>query len=329
MIQAILVSNGHTQDNIFTESGRDSCNLPFIKLKDALKKCAIEIHTPDMCSGEPEIEIHLNVQNPVSTGYKYLILWEHEDIYPKNKIVPNYYRAIFSWKNLRRKNSFLLPCCNLDRPSGTKTFSEREIYFSMLASNNFLNTRNINELYIERARIINWFAKNHPMKFKLYGPNWNFKVRNLSIYGRLLRHFDRIFHVEDQLVKKIYCGYISSKFSILEDSKYSFCYENSRVDNYVTEKLIEAIIGGTVPIYIGPSNIGDFIPDECYINADKFNSLKSLYEFVMEITPNQYSQIQDSGQQWLKTNARNLFGIEQFVQVVVEQLVKDKNNGFI
>jgi hypothetical protein len=42
-----------------------------------------------------------------------------------------------------------------------------------------------------------------------------------------------------------------SKFDLLKDYKFSLCPENSIYNGYVTEKLIDAYAGGTVPLYSG------------------------------------------------------------------------------
>ena len=55
---------------------------------------------------------------------------------------------------------------------------------------------------------------------------------------------------------------ISNKKSTLDRFKYSIIVENDFVDNYVTEKLCDAILGFCVPIYIGAPNVLDFFSVE-------------------------------------------------------------------
>jgi hypothetical protein len=64
-----------------------------------------------------------------------------------------------------------------------------------------------------------------------------------------------------------------SKFDILKDYKFSLCPENSIYDGYVTEKLIDAYAGGTVPIYSGDASV-----------AEDFNYMAFLnYQEVMDM----------------------------------------------
>lgn len=74
------------------------------------------------------------------------------------------------------------------------------------------------------------------------------------------------------------------KGSLLETiSKYKFviAFENSIAEDYVTEKFYNPLLAGTVPIYKGAPNVGDFIPGEnCFLDANFFSGPKELAEFI-------------------------------------------------
>jgi alpha-1,3-fucosyltransferase 10 len=66
-------------------------------------------------------------------------------------------------------------------------------------------------------------------------------------------------------------------------SRYKFClaFENSRSVDYVTEKFFHPLLAGTVPVYRGAPNVGDFAPGEkCFINADDFSGPAALAEYL-------------------------------------------------
>jgi len=52
-----------------------------------------------------------------------------------------------------------------------------------------------------------------------------------------------------------YRGYVSSKVSLLKRYRFCLVMENQRQTGYVTEKLLDCIAAGTVPIYWGAKNI--------------------------------------------------------------------------
>lgn len=57
----------------------------------------------------------------------------------------------------------------------------------------------------------------------------------------------------------------------LKDYMFSIVIENTKQDYYFTEKLIDALLTGTVPIYYGCPSIGDFFNTEGMIIVDNVN----------------------------------------------------------
>ena len=69
---------------------------------------------------------------------------------------------------------------------------------------------------------------------------------------------------------------IDNKEESLVDYRYSIVIENSKTDNYFTEKLIDCLAVGTIPIYWGCSNLNDYFNLEGIIT---FNTLEELNLF--------------------------------------------------
>ncbi len=61
-----------------------------------------------------------------------------------------------------------------------------------------------------------------------------------------------------------------SKFDILSEYKFCLCPENSIYDGYVTEKLIDAYAGLTVPLYSGDISVNDDFNRKAFINYQDF-----------------------------------------------------------
>ena len=68
----------------------------------------------------------------------------------------------------------------------------------------------------------------------------------------------------------------NNKFLSLQTAKFSFCYENAEgPDGYITEKILDCLIAGVVPIYWGPKNINHWINEDIFIkDLQTFNILK-------------------------------------------------------
>jgi hypothetical protein len=148
-------------------------------------------------------------------------------------------------------------------------------------------------------------------ELKVFGPLWNdaFKVKlrhrlavlyaaarsgtlssPIGIYGNLLRRYPNAV------------GEVVDKHQIMKDSKYSLVIENSNF--VITEKIFDAIINGSIPIYIGPELASFGIPKELAI---EFNyKLSSVYEVILKTTDQQAMHILSSGRNFLlDTNFKN------------------------
>jgi hypothetical protein len=83
---------------------------------------------------------------------------------------------------------------------------------------------------------------------------------------------------------------LSSKEGGLKDYAFSLVIENSQPDYYFTEKLIDAFVCGTVPIYWGCPSIGN------YFNTDGmiiFNTIEELYQCINDISIKKYQSMKD------------------------------------
>ena len=71
-------------------------------------------------------------------------------------------------------------------------------------------------------------------------------------------------------------GPVEEKIPFIAKYKFNLALENTDIEGYVTEKLLEALAAATVPVYWGPTAAAiDFNPD-AYINVNDYNSLDSM-----------------------------------------------------
>ena len=77
-----------------------------------------------------------------------------------------------------------------------------------------------------------------------------------------------------------------SKFAILPEYKFCLCPENSIYDGYVTEKLIDAYAGLTVPIYSGDLSVCREFNDNAFLNYQEDLYIDWLVEHVSEVDEN-------------------------------------------
>lgn len=71
-----------------------------------------------------------------------------------------------------------------------------------------------------------------------------------------------------------------SKFEILPEYKFCLCPENSIYDGYVTEKLIDAYAGGTVPIYSGTGTVDKDFSDLAFLNYQWWKDMTKFVNYI-------------------------------------------------
>lgn len=74
-----------------------------------------------------------------------------------------------------------------------------------------------------------------------------------------------------------------SKFAILPEYKFCLCPENSIYDGYVTEKLVDAYAGLTVPIYSGDVSVIDDFNDGAFLNYQYVRSMEYFVNLVKDV----------------------------------------------
>jgi hypothetical protein len=73
--------------------------------------------------------------------------------------------------------------------------------------------------------------------------------------------------------------------------QYSIIMENAQHNNYFTEKLNDCLATKTIPIYWGPSNIGDFYNKDGILT---WNGTKDLMDMLAWIWPGYYESKKDA-----------------------------------
>jgi hypothetical protein len=78
-------------------------------------------------------------------------------------------------------------------------------------------------------------------------------------------------------------GRVSDKSRFISSHRFNIAFENTETNGYITEKLTDPLLSGTIPIYWGaPDVLRDFNPD-CFIHAREFAGLDELADFVIAL----------------------------------------------
>jgi hypothetical protein len=81
-------------------------------------------------------------------------------------------------------------------------------------------------------------------------------------------------------------GPVGDKLKFLENYKFSICFENSKTDGYISEKLSDAFEAGTIPIYYGDDTVQELVNTKSYIHVKDENEFDEKIELIKKIDQN-------------------------------------------
>jgi|TARA_B110000483_G_scaffold236930_1_gene310872 hypothetical protein len=159
----------------------------------------------------------------------------------------------------------------------------------------------------KKIEIIQWFENNQPLNFHLYGSDWDkYKIIGNGWFPKILKKIKghRILHIVNRIINKIYRlpvlkkyfylnlkvykGFVDNKIDTISKYKFDFCIENSSYPGFITTRIFHCFLANTVPVYLGPKDIEKFIPGNCIVNLNNFNSISELYDFLKNINDKEY-----------------------------------------
>jgi hypothetical protein len=174
------------------------------------------------------------------------------------------------------------------------------------------------ELYSERIRAIKWFERHQPASFDLFGKGWDLTLPDpIGLLKPVIQPFYNIF----SLPYTSYQGEITSKRRILEQYKFSICYENVfDIPGYITEKIFDCFFAGCIPVYLGASNVTDYIPENCFIDKRKFSDYSALFDYLKHLSKDDYLNYLHAIENFIKSDNIFPFGAEHFANLVINEL---------
>jgi alpha(1,3/1,4) fucosyltransferase len=189
------------------------------------------------------------------------------------------------------------------------------------------------ELYSERVRAIRWFEQYHPDEFDLYGQRWDRfcigeKRPNWSGFDPILVF---IYHKAPWLPRPrqrdpfpSWRGPVKSKREIMRQYRFSICYENTVYLGGITEKILDAMFAGSVPIYLGDPQVTDMIPKEAFIDKRDFPDYESLYRYMKGMSEEEYEGYRKAIHKFVHGDGVKPFGAQALTDLIVREVINDR-----
>ena len=174
----------------------------------------------------------------------------------------------------------------------------RLVASSLLAKSYALRRQwHVPDLYNERLRVIEEIG-GHP-DFSLFGVGWDNRLPGWS----------RSFW---EKVTKSYRGEVADKRDTLRRFRFALCIENTVFPGYISEKIFDAMLARTIPLYLGAPDIDHYIPEGVYIDLRRFSGFVDVLDFISSMGTDGAQQHLEAATGFLTSNGSRCFTEEHF-----------------
>ncbi len=338
------------EDRLFaleSPRNRDDCLLPHARVREVVAAKGVAVHTADyLLRGEDVRSCNLYVsigrrrdwaalrqrpgvrlsaffvtEPPVVDPAVYRALPEIAGSFrrlftpaPAAALLPHVGTAL-------RCEPFRLPAL-YDRPDPEASRRTRRGFLAMINGNK--RTRSTRgALYVERLRAAAFFARTGDLD--LYGWGWEdapaLMARGSRLPFRVQQIRDRLASLRHRLrpdplvaaARRAYRGPAPNKVGVLGRYTFALAFENMTLAGWVTEKLLDCIRAGTVPVYLGAPDVAEHVPPECYVDVRQFPDYGALRTFLRELPEPAIAAYRERGRGFLTSPAFRPFSLETWV----------------
>ena len=303
----------HYKNQIFNNNFENDGLAPFAILKDKLSIIGKTINTIDLEKEYKELDLlivmrHENninkIFNIISKNKKIKILYistEEISVAPtqsKELLDFGLFDRILTWRDneIDSKLFFKYHYMTPHRSFKENVISDRNLVCLINAYKICFYSCS-NNIYSERFKVIEFYREKKT--FDLYGHNWSYYDNSIQNYK----------------------GSTPDKIKTYSNYDFSFIFENSNNElGGISEKIWDSMAAGCIPIYYGAPNIVDYIPKDCFIDYRKFNNLKTLELFLMEMPHNEKTRMRKAISCFLSSKNYEKFTSIGFCKTIINNI---------
>lgn len=304
---------------------RDDCLRPNIILRDALATIGIDVHTSD-CWGDlkgrynPDSVHYWSLGGPAVVALRFdpsvkkvgCYLMEPPVVKPRDyQLIPQLsvaFDRVYVHEGVRASQAQVNPSLtNLCPFSWPMTYpddlpteiSGRLNRVAMICGGHtrFKSADPGNGYALRYRALVDPEIRGH---VDLYGHGWGINKRDMLHPLSILRKLRvRRLHAPQP---------VTSKLEVLARYNFALCAENQAIDGYVTEKVVDCLLAGTIPIYWGAPDIDSRIPESCYISIGSEKLSSKIRECLM-MESSEIENIRKKIAEFVKVEVTSVFPI--------------------
>lgn len=160
-------------------------------------------------------------------------------------------------------------------PCGIEAFTNRRTFFRELQDKD----RNYSEEFLKAKEFFASFIASHDSENNMRGDffkvlNKRKRVESVGSYLNNMPNGETVDWLD------------GSKLDFQKKCKFSLCFESTKDEGFITEKIVEAFYSDTIPVYYGSSNITDIFNPKAFINVGDYESFDAAIDKILEIENN-------------------------------------------
>lgn len=305
-------SSAYLNNVIFIEKFRDNCNEPHRLLKAKLAEVGINLNTVDIAATSI-IDVLIctrhdyqigNIRRIVKAHDCACIYWvtEEETVCPlheKRFLNDPMYDVVLTWRSDFIDNKNFMRCFY---PSPIKVLDKIDFVIEnkkrrLNIINSFKKSRSKKklDLYNYRIEVAQSLAEKDACD--IYGAGWPSTTTN-------------------------YMGRIESKKNIQSKYLFTLCIENTLGEpGAITEKIFDAFEAGSIPLYLGASDIADYVPENSFISLNERRSADEIISIIDECSNETASDYLESIWDFIGSPAYETFNSVGFVESVQNAII--------
>ena len=94
-------------------------------------------------------------------------------------------------------------------------------------------------------------------------------------------------------------GPVVDKQKFISGYKFNIAFENSSVRGYTTEKIMDAMIANTLPVYWGNPWVGRDFNERSFVDVSSFSSLEKAVEYIVELDTDDVRYLKIMKEPWV------------------------------
>ncbi len=343
----------HFERDVLFDSGfasREGENImaPYLHLRDWFAARGVPVHTADRLLRR-EVGARKNIVMSFGLRKRYRALGRRDDVtlsaffaFESPVVDPKMYRDLPEvQRHFKRVYSFsdsesLVPVTGerltlhhfmLPYPTDAireDLFRRENRKFLVVINHNKVPALAWNELYTERMRAIEFFARTGDID--LYGRGWDGPSFEMGMppwipgtaqhtYRWMQKQWQRI-RPKPLLVaaRKVWRGSVASKLDALGNYTFSLVFDNVILNGWVTEKIFDCFVAGNIPVFWGAPDVTDYIPASCFVDMRRFGNYEELRKRLKAMSPGEIQEYRASIREYMGSPLFRQFTKEAFTE---------------